>query len=51
MIAVGIIGLFVVMALTDPLKGRLWAVALLVGFGMLGVGAMVTVAGGERLWV
>ena len=51
MIAVGIIGLFVVMALSDPLKARLWAVALGVGFFLLGVAALLAVSGGGQVWL
>jgi hypothetical protein len=51
MIAVGIIGLFVVMALSDPLKARLWAAALGAGFFLLGVAALLAVTGGGEEWL
>lgn len=51
MIALGIIGLFVVMALSDPLKARLWAAALGGGLFMLGVAALLAVSGGGGVWL
>ena len=50
MIAVGIIGLFVVLALSDPLKGRLWAAAFVLGLVLLGAAVLIE-AGGGRVWV
>ena len=50
MIAIGIIGLFVVLALSDPLKARLWAAAFVLGLFLLAVAALFA-AGGGRVWV
>jgi hypothetical protein len=37
-IALGVVGLVVVLVFVDPLKGRLWVAALLLGLLMAAVG-------------
>ena len=40
---VGIVGMIVVMLTCDPLRGKLWAVALVVGLLMIGTGTLMAV--------
>lgn len=49
MIALGVIGVAVVLVLTDPLKARLWAVAFLLGLLMVGAGLLVGIGQPEMV--
>jgi hypothetical protein len=40
-IAVGIVGVAAVLVLTDPLEGKLWAVAFVVGIVLAGAGMLL----------
>lgn len=50
MILIGMVGLAAILAFTDPLEGRLWAAGLLIGFGLLGLGMVIEVIGGGKVW-
>lgn len=41
MSAIGLVGIIVVMLTCDPLRGRLWAVAFVLGLLMIGAGTLL----------